>query len=243
MIAVDIGNTSISLALFSGKDIRGFLKLPTKEKNSFKLKNFLSANPKEDILVCSVVPRVTTSLKKIKRKVLVVGEDVFVPIKCAYVRDKVGMDRLVGAFAARKLFPSVRFILDFGTALTLEFLSLKGEYQGGIILPGIGSTLKTLSECALLPQKIEFKHVRKRIPKNTTESINKGIEEGFPLMVNSLIKKYRRELNLNPREKAVVTGGDAVLISSRFDFPYSYEPFLVLKGLNILYSLKNSDQL
>ena len=67
------------------------------------------------------------------------------------------MDRLMGAYAAVRLFSQVRLILDFGTAITLDFVSTKKVYQGGIILPGIGSTQRVLSKCSLLPKKIIYK--------------------------------------------------------------------------------------
>ena len=68
------------------------------------------------------------------------GNNLSVPIKNLYDKKNIGMDRLLGAWSATRLYPQTRLILDFGTAITLDFVSPKKVYQGGIILPGIGST-------------------------------------------------------------------------------------------------------
>jgi len=234
MIVVDIGNTKLQFAWIKDKKILKTANLATDAVSKKKIIKILAKYPKEGVLVCSVVPRVTKLFQNLNNKVFVVGRDIRVPIKSLYSKKEIGMDRLVGAFSARLFFPKVRFILDFGTAITLDFLSKNGTYQGGIILPGIGSTLRALSGCALLPKKIKFKRIRKTIPTGTKESINKGLEEGFSLMINSLIKKYKCDLKVKPREKVLITGGEALISAPKLDFPYKYEPFLVLKGLAVL---------
>lgn len=235
MIAIDAGNTSINFAVFRKDRIAGTFSLPSKRENSLSIRGFLSKYPREDIVLCSVVPEVTETFCGQRRKVCIVGRNITVPMKCLYDSKSIGMDRLVGAFAARKMFPGTRIIIDFGTAITLDFLSEEEAYEGGIILPGIGSTLETFFKCALLPKKIRFKKVTSGIPRNTADSINKGVQEGFCAMVNSLIEKYRKNLRIPRSVRIVITGGDAEVISRGLNFSYVREPFLVLKGLNILY--------
>ena len=144
------------------------------------------------------------------------------------------MDRLIGAFAARNIYPNARLVIDFGTATTLDFLSKAGNYLGGLILPGIGSTLGVLSSCAMLPKNIKLTASKKVIPTDTIASITKGITEGFSLMTNSLVKKYRKTLKFKPKETIVLTGGHAAIIKPFLDFPCQNEPLLVLKGLAML---------
>jgi type III pantothenate kinase len=144
------------------------------------------------------------------------------------------MDRLVAAFAAKTFLPKVRIIIDFGTAITFDILSKEGDYQGGLILPGIGSTLKAFSYCALLPKRIRVKKVTSLIPRQTDASIAKGVEEGFSAMINSLVIKYKKIMKLSAKEAVIVTGGDAHYIMPNFNFPYVYAPELVMKGIFIL---------
>ena len=100
-----------------------------------------------------------------------------------------------------------------------------------VILPGIGSTLKAFSNCALLPKKINFTKQINSIPKDTNESINQGMKEGFSLMINGLVNKYKKKLKISNNKKIVITGGEAEIIIPALKFPYIYEPFLVVKGL------------
>ena len=131
------------------------------------------------------------------------------------------MDRLVLAYAAKKIYPQTRLIIDFGTATTLDFLSKNGDYQGGFILPGVGSTLKVLSGCALLPTNIRFKRSRSFVPKTTLSSITRGLEEGFSAMINSLVKKSKQKLKLAAKDKVIITGKDIEKINQN----KSYQSF------------------
>jgi type III pantothenate kinase len=233
MIVVDIGNTSVHVAWVRKNKIVKMAQINTLGVSGKTLNRVLSKYPDEKIFVCSVVPKITKIFKKLKRKVYVVGEDINVPVRCFYNKKKIGMDRLVGAFAVKKIYPHTRLIIDFGTAITFDFLSGRGDYQGGFILPGIGSTLKVLSSCALLPKKIKLKETARLIPRDTRESISKGIEEGFSAMINSLIEKYKKILKFSSKN-VVVTGGDAASILPKLKSTYIYEPFLIIKGLIIL---------
>lgn len=234
MIAVDVGNTSLNFFSFNKGKIAKRVSLPTKAVTSKAIGAALAKFPREPILLCSVVPKINKLFFKLKQKVYLIGRDIPVPINCRYKKSEVGSDRLVVAFAAKSLFPKVRIVLDFGTAITLDFLSSRGDYQGGIILPGVGSTLSVFSSCALLPKKVRIAKVRRTIPHNTAESISKGLTEGFSGMINSLVKKYRQALKIPASGEIVVTGGEAAWVKSKLDFNYHYQPYLVAKGLLIL---------
>ena len=234
MIAIDVGNTSIDIAQFKEGKLQRTRKIPTFGITKASLNKVLGSKRSEKILVCSVVPKVTKIFKSLKVPVSIIGQNVGVPIKSLYHEKQIGMDRLVGAYAAKKIFPGTRLVLDFGTAITLDFLSKSNVYQGGIILPGIGSTLKVFSHCALLPNQVKFESAKKIIPTTTENSITTGITEGFSLMINGLIKRYKKKLKITPNEKVVITGGEAKAITPRLDFSFKYEPLLVLKGLEIL---------
>lgn len=234
MIFIDAGNTNIDIACFENGKFRRLKRIPTAKVTKASLTRSLTSGRGQKIIVCSVVPRVTKLIRNLKMPVSVVGKEIKVPMKSSYDRQQIGMDRLVGALAAKKLFPEVRLVLDFGTAITLDFLSSSGAYQGGIILPGIGSTLAVFSKCALLPKMVRLKKSRKLIPADTEASITRGIVEGFSAMVNSLVEKYKKKLKIPQNQEVIITGGEASLIMPSLNFPFKYEPILVLKGLEIL---------
>jgi len=176
------------------------------------------------------VPRVTALFAKIPG-VKIVGKDVKVPIECLYDKKSVGQDRLVAAYAAKKFYPGTRIVVDFGTAITLDFVSIRGEYEGGIILPGIGSTLRVFANCAMLPNSVHFKSSRLRVPRHTQESINLGMQLGFSSMINSLVLQYKDTLKIPRNTKVVLTGGDGGFLCNHFDFPHIIDKNLIFKGL------------
>ena len=239
MIVIDVGNTSLNFMWVNDKGAALRTKrIPTLEVSAAGIKEIFSKNRQENIIVCSVVPRVTTMLKKVSNELAVnlyiIGQNIKVPIKSSYNKRHIGMDRLVAAYAAKKIYKDTRIIVDFGTAITFDILSKNGDYEGGLILPGLGSTLKVLSACALLPKKIKLRSVRMTIPRDTQDSINKGIEEGFALMINSLIEKYKKILKIKNNTKVVITGGDAKFILQRLKSPVIFDQFLVMRGLSLL---------
>lgn len=237
MILVDIGNTALHFGVEKkGKVIKNF-RVYNSEFNLKKLKTILSKYPKEELVVCSVAPTVTSIFKKIKsHKINIVGKDLKVPIKCLYRKDQIGQDRLVNAYAAYKLYPQSRIIIDFGTAITVDFLSSQGGYIGGFILPGIELYLRSLSNCQLLPKVNHLKRkTRTIIPKNTHDSISQGVVDGFSIMVNGFIEKYSKITFKNKKVKdgIIITGGQNIL-KNRLNFQYKYLPLLTLKGLILL---------
>jgi type III pantothenate kinase len=233
MIAIDIGNTNLHFAWQKNNRIIKTVTLPTKDASQESI-NAIVRDRDEELIICSVVPKITKLFKKLRGRVYIIGQDLQIPINCFYDRKKVGMDRLVVAFAAKTFFSGVRIIIDFGTAITFDILSKQGDYEGGLILPGIGSTLKILSGCALLPKKIEIKKVTGLIPKHTSASISKGVKEGFSAMINGLVKKYRKSMKLSNKETIIITGGDARYILPKLNFSYIYAQDLVIEGIFIL---------
>jgi len=239
MIAIDIGNTSLHFVWMNEKgSITKIKRMPTQEVTINKLNEIFSKYKQEKIVVCSVVPRITAMFRKIKKEfavnLYIVGQDIKVPIKSLYNRRHIGMDRLVAAYAAKRIYNDARIIIDFGTAITFDILSRDGSYEGGLILPGLGSTLKVLSSCALLPRKIKVHKTAISVPKDTKDSINRGITEGFASMLNSLIEKYKKILKLKINTKVIITGGDAKFILQGLESPVIFDQFLVMKGLRLL---------
>ncbi|MFH0764149.1 MAG: type III pantothenate kinase [Candidatus Omnitrophota bacterium] len=237
LIAVDIGNTNITIGVFKGERLIKKMKIPT---NSYSLydKNFRKF-PSSDIIISSVVPpalsRLTASLNKIGNcRVSIVGRDVLVPVKNLYrIKSEVGQDRLVNAYAAASIYGAPCAIIDFGTAITFDLVSKKGEYLGGLILPGIDMSLAGLyRDTALLP-KVKLKRAHDIIGKDTVNSMRGGILFGFGKMCDGLIFEYRKILGKGL--KVIATGGNASLMKIYAKSIHAVDADLTLKGLYLIH--------
>lgn len=236
MIFVDIGNTTVHFGIEESNRLKKAFTVSSDGCTPSYLNTIVKKYPRRDFLICSVAPSKTRLFDSLKQKSYIVGRDITVPMRCHYNKKEIGQDRLVAAFAAHALYPDTRIVIDFGTATTIDFLSQKGEYLGGVILPGIHLYLKTLQRCELLRSDIVLEKCAAGIPRNTRQSISQGTYYGFSAMVNGLISRYERTLKKNRHEKLgiVVTGGESALLFNMLEFPYLYDPHLTLNGLFLL---------
>lgn len=238
MLAIDIGNTNISLAVIS-KDgrIKERHRAPTHKSN---LKPILKKIQKriDKIFIVSVVPKALGEVRRSLKgefksaRIFVVGRDVKVPLECLYNKREIGQDRLTTAFAAKLLYGLPILIIDFGTAVTFDTLSKNGVYLGGLILPGIKMSLESLSERTAMLPKTYLKKPRFFIGKNTTTSIRNGMIYGYSALCEGLIALFRKKISKNI--KIIATGGDAPLISRYTPSMKRIERDLSLKGLYFL---------
>jgi type III pantothenate kinase len=146
---------------------------------------------------------------------------------------EVGADRIVNAVAAYEKYRRALIIVDFGTATTFDFISGKGEYQGGAIAPGLGISAEALFERASKLPRVEFCRPPQVIAKNTVNSMQAGIFFGYVGLVDGIVSRMQQE----GREQALVvaTGGLAVLIAPDSQTIEKIEPSLTLEGLRIIY--------
>ena len=223
-LTVDIGNTTIAFAWVRNKRIIFVWRIET-DLRPQKLKRKLSrllhqmvqryARP-QNILICSVVPQALIVVEKelkhfFPQPVIVVGRDVFVPIKNRYrFPQNVGQDRLLCAHAARMLYGTPLIVIDLGTAITFDAVNKKGEYLGGVIVPGLRLSAEALFlKTALLPQ-ITIKAPRSVIGRDTQESILSGLFYGYGSLCQGLIQNISQKLKFKP--KVVMTGGHTFLM-------------------------------
>lgn len=246
-LTVDVGNTYIHFAVCKDLDVIGRKSVVTVQNKAVlisEINNVLSALHHRycgfnRIVICSVVPSVTKLLeslirKSLKIKPLIVGRDIIVPIRNRYANPKqVGQDRLICAYAACKLHGFPAIVIDLGTAITLDVVSAKCEYLGGIIVPGIHITAETLFERTALLPLVEITKPKSLIGKDTQGSILSGIFYGYGEMLKGLIKILARDLKIKPR--VILTGGHAKLMAEYIkESVHVVEPDLVLKGLALV---------
>ena len=193
ILTIDIGNTTVAFGAVQKQKVLKVERMDTalkvelfiKEINRI-LKLFKSSGYVFQVaVISSVVPNKTKIVESITKNVFnidtkVVGVNISVPIKNCYKDPRqVGQDRLVGAYAALKLYGSPVIVIDLGTAITFDVVSGRNEYLGGVIVPGIRLSAESLFlKTALLP-KIDIKAPKFVIGKTTQDSILSGLFYGY----------------------------------------------------------------
>lgn len=245
ILAIDIGNTNITAGLFRGGRLIGKAKTPAHASylyGRFFRMLLKSSGAKvadvEKIVISSVVPlvlgRLAVELSRMAfRRPLITGRDIKAPIRNMYRnKDEVGQDRLVNAVAAKALYGAPAVIVDFGTAVTFDVVSARGDYLGGLIMPGIEMSLASLHRKTALLPRVELKPAGSIIGKDTVSSMRGGILFGLGATCDGLVAQYRRMLG--GRLKVIATGGNASLIKRYARSIQIVDEDLTLKGLALL---------
>ncbi len=246
LLTIDIGNTNISAGIFKGSKLLGKTKIPTCSYSSYirRFKSLikearLQVDGVGEAMVSSVVPlalaRLVVELRRMSGtiKITVVGRDLKVPVKNMYrIRSEVGQDRLVNAFAAKVLYGMPAVIIDFGTAITFDIISKRGDYLGGLILPGIELSLSSLYRNTALLPKVEIERAPSVIGKETVNSMRGGILFGFGAMCDGLVAQYKKILGRST--KVIATGGNSKLMMRYAKSIQRVDEDLTLKGLSLI---------
>ena len=240
ILAIDIGNTNITVGLFKDRKLSAKIKIPTNAYSSYikKIKK-LTKEDINEVIISSVVPlalaRFIVELHKVSSciKITILGRDKIVPIKNLYkIKSEVGQDRLVNAYAAKILYGAPAVIIDFGTAITFDIISKNGDYLGGLILPGIELSLSALYKRTALLPKVELKPASSIIGRDTVNSMRGGILFGFGAMCDALSEKYGKILGKNL--KVIATGGNSRLMKKYAKSIQKVDEDLTLKGLYLI---------
>ncbi len=249
LLAIDIGNTNISFGIFSaeggsacgGKDdkILKTFDIPSKQYSCNKMLKKTGSAKITDMLICSVVPKLTNVVIKdlirvFGKRPYIIGKDMHVPIQNRYRNpNQVGQDRLVNAYAGARLYGVPLVVVDFGTAITFDVISKLGTYEGGLILPGIGISIDALNQRTALLPKINLKIPKEFIGKDTANSILSGLVYGFAAMTSQLNIELKKRLGKKTR--IIATGGNARLMRKFCGNINQIDNQLTLKGINFIY--------
>jgi len=254
LLAVDIGNTSISIGVFEGEKLRTTWRMATSiqhmadEYATFLLNILhhqgLYPSNITEIAMCSVVPPLITTFVDLSQRYfhvtpLVVGAGAKTGVRIRMDNPReVGADRIADAAAAHHLYGGPVVIIDLGTATTFGIVSKEGDYIGGIIATGIATAAEALvTRTAQLP-RVELTRPKHVIGTNTVAAIQSGIIFGYVSLVEGMLSRIEKELG----EKATVvaTGGYAELISRETKKIDSVNPDITLIGLRLIYEMNKA---
>ncbi|MFO7590350.1 MAG: type III pantothenate kinase [Acidimicrobiia bacterium] len=249
LLAIDTGNTQTVIGLFDGAELADHWRIATvaertADELALMIQQFLGFHgfsfdeQIDGVAVSSGVPRVTVELRAMTQRyfgfpalVLEPGVKTGMPILYDNPRE-VGADRIANAVAAFEQYGGPSIVVDFGTANTIEAISVKGEYLGGAIFPGIEISMDALFGRAAALRRVELVAPRNVIGKSTVESIQSGTVFGYSGQVDTLVEMFEAELG---ECTVIATGGLAEPIIKHSRTIDHYEPWLTLQGLRIVF--------
>ena len=249
ILAIDIGNTNIVISCID-KQKTYFIERISTDRSKTELEYAIMFKNVLDIyqmdaavldggIVCSVVPQITQIVrlaaeKIIHKKVLVLGPGIKTGMNIMIDNPaQVGGDLIAAAVGAVAEYPPPLIIIDMGTATTVTVVDGKKNFIGGMILPGIRTSLDALTANAAQLSGIDLVPPKRVIGRNTIECMKSGIINSNAAAVDGMITRIEEELGC--KATAVATGGLAKSI-----IPYCKEKVildddLLMKGLLIIY--------
>lgn len=249
LLAVDVGNTNTVLGVYDGSTLVRHFRVEssrtrTSDEYGILFRSLFEASGLDvgligEAICASVVPPLSDTVVGAIRSYFGVEPVLVGPgIKTgmALLVDnprEVGADRIVNAVAAFERVRGGVIVVDFGTATTLDCVSPKGEYLGGVIAPGMVISADALFRAAAKLPRVEFVKPRTALGKNSVHSIQSGIVFGYVGLVDGLVERLRAELGFPCA--VLATGGLASVVSSESRTIESTDEFLTLDGLRILF--------
>lgn len=235
LLAVDIGNTNLTLGLFAdGALVRSWRAstraTATPDEVATLTSGLLaldghSLRQLDAVALASVVPPLTGTFERFVRSriglepVIVDAASLAGTLSIEIDRPtEAGADRLCNALAARTEYGGPAIVLDLGTSTNFDVLSAEGAYIGGAIAPGLGLSLEALVGSASKLPRIELQRPSRAIGSNTIHAMQSGTVLGYIGLVSGLLTALRGELlERSPdgsRVTVIATGG------------YTHEPWL-----------------
>lgn len=250
LFVMDVGNSHTVLGLYDGPALRAHWRLLTRtygtaDELRIQIGMLLGQEGVKaaDIHGCcisSVVPQLNSACADVAQRMfgtapVMVGPGVKTGVVLQVENPKeVGADRIANAVAAIDEYPGPVIVVDFGTATTFDVITARGEFRGGVIVPGVQLSADALFEkCAKLPH-VDIAIPAQVIGRDTVSNIRSGLTYGYADLVDGLVRRIADEMRETPT--VVATGGLAKLIADLSTSIKHVDGNLTLKGLKLIYA-------
>lgn len=257
ILCIDIGNTNIKYGVYEGKELVATFRVASKYTSTadeygvivrdlFSSEN-LDIDKLDGIIISSVIPQLNYTMEHMCRQYLkkvplevAPGLKTGINLKVDSPRE-VGADRIVNSVAAFRKYGGEKPVIcvDFGTATTVNVISEKGEFLGGVIAPGIKSSLNSLVNGTAKLPNIELELPGHVICKDTVTNMQAGLLYGYAGLVEYLVKKTKEEIGSDC--VVVATGGLGKVIAEEAKCINYIDRTLTLEGLRMLYELNTQN--
>lgn len=253
MLAIDVGNTNLTVGAFQGERLLNLWRLGTDPKKTADeygaaLRSIVGLNGGGSskvgaVIYGSVVPALNPAIEGAARRYFGVEPIAVTPESPLGLKLKVeqpgevGADRILNALAGVELVGTPCIVIDFGTATTFDCVSEKGEYLGGAILLGPKVAAAALARYTAKLPEVDVVKPERVIGTSTVHCIQSGLYYGYLGMLEKVLAGSVAELRRAARGKVrvVATGGLAPLFLEDLPGVDSHMPDLTLQGLRLAY--------
>jgi len=227
LMAVDIGNTAIKIHRYESEDSVSrplsmhSVRQSNEEAIDGELLEQLIPSQSKNVEICWRVSSVNDAMERKFQEFVAAerGSDDYrrlastdVPIT-ANVEDvrQVGIDRLLAAVGGNALRQPDKpaIVIDVGSAVTVDFVSDDGVFQGGVILPGIAMQARALAESAEKLPVVDLSSDMSPkcvIGNSTKTAIRNGLVIGQIGAVREVITRISQSVEMDL--EVFITGGD-----------------------------------
>jgi type III pantothenate kinase len=255
LLTLDVGNTNTVLGLYqlaSDELVTHWristLRTQTADEYGVLFLNLFAMRKIEvtqitSIIISSVVPPLESTLRQmceryfnLKPMFVEPGIKTGMPILVDNPAE-LGADRLVNGVAAFARYGGPCIVVDFGTATTFDVISVKGEYLGGVIAPGLAISAEALFSRAARLSRVDVKKPARVVGTNTIAHLQSGLYYGYIGLVDGILERMLQETRNaeGPAPKIIATGGLARLIADDSRYIETIDDMLTLDGLRLIY--------
>jgi type III pantothenate kinase len=253
LLAIDAGNTNITLGLFREQELIAQWRLLTDRERSadeygsdvrrlFERSN-TDRKQVHGIAIASVVPQLDQALREVSESYfeltpLFLNHTTDAGVKVGYDSPASGgADRSADAVAAVAKYGAPCIAVDFGTATTFNVVNAANEYIGGAIAPGIMIAAEALFARAAKLPRVEIKPPQSAIGASTVEAMQSGLYYGYAGLVDGVLERLIAELQVKAR--VIATGGLAHILAGSSKFIEVIDETLTLDGLRLVHERNN----
>ena len=248
LLAVDVGNTQTVLGLFDGDQLVDNWRVATDRSRTgdelvVLLGGLLDPDAVDGICLSTTVPLLLREWERLAGRwahapLLAVGPGVRTGIPIRYDDPReVGPDRIVNAVAAKARYGAPVIVVDFGTSTNFDVVSPEGEYVGGVLAPGIETSMDALFARAARLVKVDYVEPPSVIGKTTVARPPVGTRVRLRGPGRRDRRRDPRGARVAPAAPVVATGGLAELVAAHSTTIEEVDPFLTLEGLRLVWEL------
>jgi type III pantothenate kinase len=233
ILALDIGNSKIKLALFQGINL---IEFEISDISDFekKFNDILKKHPNCNEVVCSNVGKNIDFNVDANVKINQITQNSFFPFQNLYETPKtLGIDRAVLAAGSVLKYPKTNsLIIDAGTCVTFDYVDQENNYLGGVISPGLHLRYKSLHDYTANLPLLTPNYPKNSIGNSTFEAIHSGVVNGLISEIQYIIDDFKKRYE---KFNIILTGGDALFLAKRLKNPIFANSNFLLESLILLH--------